>query len=523
MEKCRTRLTADSSSNKYLKGSTTAYTADLESIKIMLNMIASNKNLRGSKADIGNFFPVTPLGNGDKEYMALPIKLMPPEAIAKYGLDKLVVNGMVMVENFNAVYGMRQSGKIAGDAVEAHMLKCGWASEPATPCIYVNKAVPNVFVARIVDDFYVTHEKDEEMLNFVDMLKELYETVVYELDCKQFCGLDIEVKNHGTDQKEVHVSIKGYVEEAILELGYTPSAKPQDSPGAWTKPKYGYTEQSETIFDSPLLDAKDKLWVQTAVGKALFYARAVDVSIIFACNNIATLGFNEAAMKATKHMLDYLATHSTATVVYKKSQMLLKCYSDASFDSVPGSRSRYSGIMYFGNKDDSTINGAIHAYSKVFKTIYTSAAAVEYGSLFELGRGAEVIGESCRVFKVEQFCTPLWTDNTTAIKLAKNESKGKRSKTMARQHNWLAQQVKFGRFTVHWESGKTLIADPLTKFVPVLEHRAWAERLLHYPPASSQVETQRMRRVHRARAAAAPSSPPPLTQRGSSRKGVLAR
>ena len=254
LEKCRTRLTADSSSNPYVgEGSTTAFVADLETVKIMLNMVASNKHRRCSKADIGSFFPVTPLDKGEKEYMALPLKLLPVQAISKYGLEKLAVNGTVLIESFNAIYGLRQSGKRAGDAVEAHMASNGWKSEPATPCIYANENVPGVAIARIVDDFFVTHEEDKEFMDFVTMLKKLYDTVVYELDCKQFCGLDIAIRNFGTDMKEVHVSVNGYVEEALLQVNYTPSKLIQDSPGAWSRPQYGYTEQSETIVDSPPL------------------------------------------------------------------------------------------------------------------------------------------------------------------------------------------------------------------------------------------------------------------------------
>jgi len=365
---------------------------------------------------------------------------------------------------------------------------------------------PEMAVCRIVDDFGIVHCKDSDFMEFVDMLKKLYETVVYEINCKQFLGFDIKTEGHGTKEKTVSISIIGYVEEMMMDLEYEPSKWQTDSPGTYVPPKFGYNEQQEAILDSPPISAAEAKWMQKVLGKCLYYGRAVDITILLSCNKIATNGFNEDSLAATKRMLDYLASHPTATVVYKRSDMILKGVSDASFDSETNSRSRYAGVLYFGNKDDSPtdgppafMNGNVNAYTKVFTMITTSASATEYGSLFELGREAEETGDICKGLKVEQFCSPLWTDNTTAVKLAHNMAKGKRSKTVARQHNWLAQQVKLGRFSVHWESGKTIVADPLTKFVPVHMHRIWANKMLHYPLATAQMETQRIRRIKRAK------------------------
>jgi hypothetical protein len=246
-----------------------------------------------------------------------------------------------------------------------------------------------------------------------------------------------------------------------------------------------------------------------------------------ACNKIATSQYTTNTLKMTYRLLDYVATHGTATMVYKASDMVLKGQSDATFDSESDSRSRYAGLLWFGNNNDAPkqgppkfTNGVVLAWTRVHKTVITSAPASEYGGFYNLGREAEMVINICIALRVPQFCTPLWTDNTTAIALANSTCGGKRTKTMARQSNWIAEQVKLGNFSTHWESGKTILSNALTKFVPVHEHLDYARRFVTYPPNSAIITTQRTRRNERAKAIMRSSS---TSLPANMQEGVLAR
>jgi hypothetical protein len=73
---------------------------------------------------------------------------------------------------------------------------------------------------------------------------------------------------------------------------------------------------------------------------------------------------------ATNQLLDYLATHPDATIRYHASNMILHIHSDASYLSVPNSRSRLGGLFFLCNKppEHDMLNGSILNVASVIKT-----------------------------------------------------------------------------------------------------------------------------------------------------------
>jgi hypothetical protein len=65
----------------------------------------------------------------------------------------------------------------------------------------------------------------------------------------------------------------------------------------------------------------------------LYYARAVDPIVLMPLNDIATeqTKATEKTQAATNQLLDYLATHPDATIIYHASDMILHIHSDASY------------------------------------------------------------------------------------------------------------------------------------------------------------------------------------------------
>jgi hypothetical protein len=93
--------------------------------------------------------------------------------------------------------------------------------------------------------------------------------------------------------------------------------KPQNCPYTPAPKQYGAAAQTPLPTDiSPKLsDAKIKE-IQLIVGSILYYARAVDITILMALSSIAseqTRGTTNTMAKA-KQLLDYLATHPDRTI-----------------------------------------------------------------------------------------------------------------------------------------------------------------------------------------------------------------
>jgi hypothetical protein len=122
--------------------------------------------------------------------------------------------------------------------------------------------------------------------------------------------------------------------------------------------------------------------------KTLFYARAVDPTMIMPLSTIATAQSiaTQYTIHTTNQILDYCATHPDATIPYQASGMILKIHSDASYLAEPKARSRGGGHYYVGNKPSSTpepAQGPLLNRSNVIRSVMGSAAEAEVGGLYD--------------------------------------------------------------------------------------------------------------------------------------------
>ncbi len=69
---------------------------------------------------------------------------------------------------------------------------------------------------------------------------------------------------------------------------------------------------------SPLLDKKGIKRVRQIVGSTLYYARAVDMTVLIALSSIAMeqTKATEMTMKRCAQLLDYLADHADAKICF---------------------------------------------------------------------------------------------------------------------------------------------------------------------------------------------------------------
>jgi hypothetical protein len=109
--------------------------------------------------------------------------------------------------------------------------------------------------------------------------------------------------------------------------------------------------------ETPPLAAQQCLTIQKVTGSVLYYARAVDPTVLMPLNDIATeqTKVTEKTQAATNKLFDYLATHPDATIRYHASDMILHIHSDASYLSVSNARSRLGGLFFLETNPPSKI------------------------------------------------------------------------------------------------------------------------------------------------------------------------
>ena len=138
----------------------------------------------------------------------------------------------------------------------------------------------------------------------------------------------------------------GYIDKLRARYQHEMTSHPQHSPYKASPKVYGTAAQNTIPDDvTAKLDEKRVKAIQQVVGGVLYYARAVDSTVLPALSSIASeqASATKTTEKKAAQLLDYLATHSKAVVRYYASDMILNIHSDASYLSESRARSRIAG------------------------------------------------------------------------------------------------------------------------------------------------------------------------------------
>jgi hypothetical protein len=143
----------------------------------------------------------------------------------------------------------------------------------------------------------------------------------------------------------------------LNDLGINKSIKGKDEPNKFIAVKYGKTAAKSTIpnkNDVPhkqndeMLPPERAKRIQSIFGSCLYYARAVNSTIICTVSKIASAQANPtlAVEQAADHLLAYLSKYPNAGMIIKTSNMILKIYTNASYLTETNSRSRIAVYLH---------------------------------------------------------------------------------------------------------------------------------------------------------------------------------
>ena len=229
------------------------------------------------------------------------------------------------------------------------------------------------------------------------------------------------------------------------------------------------------IDTSAKLDIVQQKFLQRVTGKFLYYARAVDPTMLHALSILATeqTTGNQSTVAAMSLFLNYCATNPDSILRYHASDMILRVESDASYLTEPNAKSRAGGHHYLGRKCDNQpwCNGPLLSLSKVLRNVMSSAAEAEIGALFINAREATVLRMALIEMGHPQPATPIATDNSTAAGIMNKSVKQVRSKAIDMRFYWVRDRVEQEQFTIFWAPGRTNYADYYTKHHPPSHHR----------------------------------------------------
>ena len=458
-------------------------TADMLTVKLLLNSVISTPGAKFMSLDISNFYLMTPME--DYEYIRMDLRDFPDDIIELYNLNEIAREGRVYVEARRCIYGLPQSGILANRYLEKRLNDYGYYQSKFTPGLWHHETRDIKFVL-IVDDFGVKYTNEEDVEHLKEALtavspetgKPMFEITTDDKGHK-FCGLTLD---WDYEEKKVHVSMPEYVTNALRRFQHEKPTKPQDQPYPHTPKKYGAKQQfAEPEDTSPLLTKDEKRFIQEVTGTFLFYARAVDPTMLTALSSIASEQANPTArtMEKCKQFLDYAATQGEAVITYRASDMKLAIHSDASYLSEPKARSRAGGHFFCSeNVADPADNGAVLTVATIIKQVMSSAAEAELGGLFINAKKAVPIRTTLEELGHKQSNTPIQTDNSTANGLVNNEVQPKATKAMDMRFYWLKDREAQNQFRIFWRSGKLNRGDYYSKHHPPVHHKATRPTIL---------------------------------------------
>ena len=133
---------------------------------------------------------------------------------------------------------------------------------------------------------------------------------------------------------------------------------------------------------SPTLAPKGIKYIQLSVYEILYYARALDVTMLPSLNYISSQQAEPTAntMNKAKRLLDYTVIHLDAYLRHYESDMTLHVELDTSYIVLNKAIVRIVGQLFLKNMD--TLNALINIEYKTLTHVVSSAAEAETGGIF---------------------------------------------------------------------------------------------------------------------------------------------
>ncbi len=229
-------------------------TADIITVKILLNSIISTNNAKFMTIDLKDFYLMTPMTR--YEYFRMKLDLFPDNIIKEYKLRDIVdSDGNIFCEVHCGMYGLPQAGIIAQELLKKCLHIAGYSQSMLTPGYWTHAWRPISFIL-VIDNFRVKYINKDEVEHLLEVIKKDY-TCDTDWEGTRYLGLSLD-----WDYKRwnIHLSMPGYIEKALARFDHENPYKPHHQPHQHAIPTHGATIQYATPADmsNPLLKEEKK-------------------------------------------------------------------------------------------------------------------------------------------------------------------------------------------------------------------------------------------------------------------------
>ena len=213
--------------------------------------------------------------------------------------------------------------------------------------------------------------------------------------------------------------------------------------------------------------------MQSIIGSLLYYARALDYTILPALNTISSQQASptDTTLHHCHTLLDYVASHPNTILRFYASDMILAIDSDAAYLVAPQARSRVAGYFQLNSLPDS-VNGALLVECKTLRHVVASSVETETADIFHNAQVAVPLRYMLEQLGHPQPPTKIKTDNATASGFVHANITQKRSKSWDMRYHWLRDKSQQSQFAIYLDSAVKNLADYFTKHHTAKHHQS---------------------------------------------------
>jgi hypothetical protein len=247
----------------------------------MWNSILSTPGAKYTCLDMKSYYLTAALDQ--YEYMKMPIASFPQWIIEQYVLNKQVHRGFIYLEMRCAVWGLPQAGILANKLLHHRLLPHGYFECSNMPGLWKHKTQPFACTL-VVNDFGVKYVGKEHIDHLIVCIKDKYE-LTKDWTGNLYCGIKLA---WDYDARTLNISMPGYICKTLLKYKHRMQTHPQHFPYAPAPKQYGAAAQSPLPVNiSPKLAPDEIKEIQRVIGSILYYAQAVDITVLMALSLIA--------------------------------------------------------------------------------------------------------------------------------------------------------------------------------------------------------------------------------------------
>ena len=467
------------------EGATTANTADYVIFKNIISATLHdvkyvNPDTRFINTDMVDFYLASPME--EAAYMMVLLKDIPMSIVNDYDLTKRARHGKVYFKVLLTMYGHPASGRLSNKLFFKTIESAGYYEDPIIPAIIRHVSLPTVG-GLVVDDCGLKVRCKDDALHFINAVEKVWKVKV-NWDGDKFLGLNIKW-NYDPDNPTAKISNDTAIPDSQKRFYPGQKLKGCETPAIYNHYNYkGHVDEAKA--PEPTYVPEETEFVQQFTGTYSHVARTVRYDLVTAVNNIAESQSKPTSqtLKDIDKLANYTFRYPDAYLLFKATDMILKIHYDSSLK--PHARHKAGVVLYLSDKNAApeNIGNITEVVSKKPINEVASIAEGEYCTQFIAGQIAIHHRNILEAIGYSQPPTMFYGDNTTAIGIANDSVKPKKSKAFDKSYHWFRGQVRQGIFISKHISSELNVADYFTKPLQKADHKRQVIKLVTYPPAT---------------------------------------